>query len=410
MPRYLAHLGIHPTLSISELVAQLPDLRSEGIRDGWLTFESNTDINQAFLNRLGGTILIAKVVTGEEVEITDVPKILAQELRTARGKIVFSLRFSGVPKRQAQDLYRLCKEELKKRGTASRYVGSAHEPAAAVQLFDEGLLDPTKGCELVLFNDPSGLTVARTIAVQDVKSYTLRDMKKPVRDTSVGLLPPKLAQMLLNFGDMVAYQSRKQSGKKKTQLAEEKTVIFDPFCGTGVIPMEALLRGWSVVASDSAEKAVTGCKKNIEWTYKTFSIDKKSVTSVVSKHDATKPFQLNAMPSVIVTEGTLGPALTKRPGLKEIASLQKSVDTAMSAFIENAAATLPGVPIVLTLPVWYAEKKQIPLEKTWSKIEECFIPTLPPMTEPSLEGRHSMLYRRPDQFVGREIVILKPKK
>ena len=39
-----------------------------------------------------------------------------------------------------------------------------------------------------------------------------------------------------------------------------------------------------------------------------------------------------------------------------------------------------------------------------------YISTLPPGIDSSREGRLSLLDRRPDQFVGREIVLLLPRK
>lgn len=399
MHSYIALLGQNPTLSVSEIASLLPSSTMHGLEHGHLKFDDMSELAQEWFDGIGGTILLAKEVTSNAISLDDIPKIMAEELKNAKGKVSFGLRFHGIPTKKAQDLYRQCKDELKKRGVSSRYIGSAREPAKAVQHHDEGLLNPTKGVELVIIESRDGTTVYRTIAAQDIKKYSLRDMKKPVRDTTVGLLPPKLAQMMLNFGSYLA----------KPEKAKVFTV-YDPFCGTGVIPMEAMLRGWSVLASDSAEKAVTGCKKNIEWTYKTFDISKKNVSAKVWRHDATKAFDLKEAPSIIVTEGTLGPALRGRPTLKDVSVLQKKVDAVMTAFVENAARTLPAVPIVMTLPVWYAQKKLVPLPKVWEAIEQHYIPVLPPMTEPMLPGRFSMLYRRPDQFVGREIVMLRPKK
>jgi tRNA G10 N-methylase Trm11 len=405
MHSYIALLGSNPTLSVSELAAVFPSATMRGIQHGFLRFDDQTSIDQSLLNRLGGTVLIARRVTDNAVDLDDVPGMLAEELKNASGKVCFSLRFAGLQKKTANDLYKACKNELRRRGVSSRYVGSASAPALAVQLHDEGLLNPKKGAELVLMVEKNDVSVYRTIAAQNVKSYTLRDMSKPVRDTTVGLLPPKLAQIMLNFGGFLVSRT-----SKKSNGAADRLTMFDPFCGTGVIPMEAMLRGMHVEASDITDKAVTGSQKNIEWMRKTFGILKKDVEAHARKHDATKPFDLESLPDLVVSEGTLGPAIKARPLLKEVSDHQKKVDLIMSAFIRNAAATLPGVPVVLTLPVWYAQKKQVPLEKTWTAIEECYQPMLPPMTEPSIPGRFSLLYRRDDQFVGREIVLLKPKK
>jgi hypothetical protein len=91
--------------------------------------------------------------------------------------------------------------------------------------------------------------------------------------------------------------------------------------------------------------------------------------------------------------------------------LRKDADELTAAFLQNTAKTLKGVPIVLTLPVWYAQKRMIWLQNVWKAIDACgYTAVLPPSVEPSMEDRPSLLYRRPEQFVGREIVLLLPKK
>jgi tRNA G10 N-methylase Trm11 len=54
-----------------------------------------------------------------------------------------------------------------------------------------------------------------TIAYQDVDAYAARDMDK-TRDMGVGMLPPKLAQTMVN---LVGVQS------------DDHAAIYDPFCG-----------------------------------------------------------------------------------------------------------------------------------------------------------------------------------
>jgi hypothetical protein len=228
-----------------------------------------------------------------------------------------------------------------------------------------------------------------------------------VRDTTVGLLPPKLAQMLINFGVWLGAPS---SGSSPVR-GKGEFVVFDPFCGTGVIPMECLLRGFAVLASDKSQKAVSGCEKNLEWLRKRYEIGKKDVPSTVWKQDATKPFDLKRKPDAVVTETSLGPALTARPNVKDAMKMRTECEGVEADFLENIAASLPGVPVVITLPVWYPKNQQIVLEKIWKKIGDLgYLATLPPGVDPDLPGRLSLLYRRPDQFVGREIVMLRPRR
>ncbi len=400
MHSYAALLGNNPSLSIAELAAILPDFTKDHLFPGNIvTFKTATVLDQAFLNRLGGTILIATNITGDfTIGLEDLPTLLAVELKTVKGKVTFSLRCSGISPHRIREFYKNCKQGLKKKGIPCRYVGSEREPAKPIQLHDEGMLDPKKGCELVILHDKERIWIGRTVAAQNVKTYTLRDIEKPVRDTKVGLLPPKLAQILLNFGQSLI-------GPKK------HPTVFDPFCGTGVIPMEAMISGWHVLASDNADKAVSGTEKNIEWVRKVFKIFKKDIESTVWKQDATKPFVLKEKPDVIVTEGTLGPALKSRATVKDAEAYCKKAEELTAAFLNNCAKTLPGVPVVMTLPVWYAQKKMIHLTKVWQVAEELgFRPSLPPHADPSHPERFSLMYRRNDQFVGREIILLKPKK
>lgn len=54
-----------------------------------------------------------------------------------------------------------------------------------------------------------------TIAYQDVDAYAERDMAK-TRDMGVGMLPPKLAQTMVNLAGI---------------RSADRTAVYDPFCG-----------------------------------------------------------------------------------------------------------------------------------------------------------------------------------
>lgn len=314
------------------------------------------------------------------------------------------------------------KKRLKKAGKPSRYLGNEREAAPAIALRSQGLVSGKEGRELcVVQQDEKTIWVGVTVGAQDVESYTKRDIRKPVRDTSTGLLPPKLAQILLNLGLWMV-----QSPKAPETAAEKKgkaskashiptVTVFDPFCGTGVIPMECLLRGFPVAASDKSEKAVSGCSKNVEWTRKQYDIAKSNVPSTVWKQDAMKPFDASSfkqtgLPGLIVTETTLGPNLRARPTIKDAQKYRSEVEKLLMHFIQNAAKALPGAPIACTFPVWFTSKGPVLFEHIWKTIDDAGYHAVLPPTVEMLQGRMSLLYRRPEQFVGREIVLLRPKR
>src|SRR3989339_769723 len=227
MPSYAAFLGHQPRISLAELAAAVPGfLYRRTIKDAVVLFESPVELDAAFLDTLGGIVILARRATDQAVTPAEVPSLLVSELKDARrSKVTFSLR--------------------------------------TLLLRDAGLLDPKRGCELVLLpeseeEDNQTFWIGRTIAAQDVNAYTKRDIGKPVRDTTVGLLPPKLAQILLNMGAWLSRgcQTPLHDPTQKRAKKPEPLTVFDPFCGTGVIPIECLVRGWHGLASDLAQKAV----------------------------------------------------------------------------------------------------------------------------------------------------------
>ncbi|MDB4978773.1 MAG: hypothetical protein JWM56_959 [Candidatus Peribacteria bacterium] len=418
MPSYVAFIGHQPAISIAELASTVPGFHVTHILGKQaVLFDAAEPLDPKALTLLGGTISIAEQLPYSGNGHAGIKEVVYQQLKAVKGKAVFSLRTIGLPPNIIRELYRTSKDVLKKHDISSRYIGNEREPAVSVLLHDSGVLDPKHGAEIVVIKAKDLFWVGRTIAAQDVNAYAKRDMKKPVRDTTVGLLPPKLAQILLNFGEWLVEQQKEAAGIKKTKT-KKPLIVLDPFCGTGVLPMESLLRGWTVLASDNSQKAVNGSTLNIEWLRKEEKILKKDVSSTVWKQDATKPFdfvggkpfKLKELPQVVVTETSLGPNLKERPMIKDIQQMKADNEKLQMAFLENIARSLPGVPIVATWPVWYAMKKQIYVEKVLNNLEKIgYEAVLPPGVEPHDPERKTLLYRRPDQFVGREIVLLMPK-
>jgi 2-polyprenyl-3-methyl-5-hydroxy-6-metoxy-1,4-benzoquinol methylase len=99
--------------------------------------------------------------------------------------------------------------------------------------------------------------------VQDIEAYGARDQARPARDARVGMLPPKLAQTIINLA----------AGRPETRMDKHwdsadglgRFMVLDPFCGTGVILQEALLMGYSVYGSDIEPRMAEYTKKNLQW-------------------------------------------------------------------------------------------------------------------------------------------------
>src|SRR5690606_25237485 len=96
--------------------------------------------------------------------------------------------------------------------------------------------------------------VAESIGAQNITALAARDQGRPKRDAFVGMLPPKLAQMMINMaGPLTADPTQ--------DLVQPR--ILDPFCGTGVILQEAMLLRYGAYGTDLSEKMIRYSRDNL---------------------------------------------------------------------------------------------------------------------------------------------------
>jgi len=68
------------------------------------------------------------------------------------------------------------------------------------------------------------------------------------------MLPPKVARIMTNLA--LGYSD---------EIHSDSPVLYDPFCGTGTVLMEAALRGCQIFGSDLDPNSVAGTQQNIDW-------------------------------------------------------------------------------------------------------------------------------------------------
>ena len=258
------------------------------------------------------------------------------------------------------------------------------------------------------------ITLGKTIAIQDIESYSRRDYERPRREAKIGMMPPKLAQIMLNLARV-----------KKDQL------ILDPFCGTGVILQEALLMGCGIIGSDANEKQVQNTKANLKWLkenylslpqnfplYKRgqggFSEKNFSISKIDAMHLAKKIKILSI--DNIITETTLGPIYLKTPAPKEIRKNFKKLEKIYLKFLVQAKKVLkPGGKIAMTVPCYQIGRNKfilMPIVDIFKKTGYSVKEPLPKDildglgSTPDITSRNTLIYSRPNQIVGREIFIL----
>lgn len=265
------------------------------------------------------------------------------------------------------------------------------------------LTGPT-GIELLVIASPNGgtTTIARTIAVQDIASYTTRDRGRPKRDARVGMLPPKLAQILVNTATA-------------TTNPLYGDVVLDPFCGTGVVLQEATLMGFDVYGTDLDPRMVSYTDQNLMWLLDQpecpvsrpaeYAGDPDWRYYKLEQGDATT-HQWKPTPSIVACETYLGRPFTTPPTPDILAQTVSEVNLIIRKFLRNIHAQLaPGARLCLGVPAWQTAPgrfKHLPL-----------IDQISDLGYNRVSFRHvqggQLLYYREDQIVARELLVLTRK-
>jgi len=292
MTTYLFYLGRTPTLSIAELSACFPGQTFERLSETIVqsSFLQPLDI-KLWMNRLGGTTKIAQVL--DEISTIDGAYLSRQLFALSNNKkISFGISTFGVPEIGVNMLAEI-KDMLAMQGVGSRFVLGKNGELSSVVIEKQGV------SEIILLGVKNDrILVGHTLAVQPFEEWNRRDYSRPYADPKAGMLPPKVARMIVNIA---CYPLRQTNN-------DERITLLDPFCGMGTILAEAMLEGMTVIGSDNNEEAVKYAQKNLEWLTSMYRYIEAHFNVFVS--DAThvsetlKPQSID----VIVTEPFMGPA------------------------------------------------------------------------------------------------------
>lgn len=322
-------LGQTPDLSIAEIVSVWPTAVIFRVRHDVLLMEvDELDPKQA-LSRLGGTVKIVQLIE----------QLPASDHDTISSAVVTFLSHYQHPEFAVAEIGRdhlpvieaaAIKDALKTKNVASRYrSGSRKGLSAAVLVHD-------KVVEVVVLQTESGENwLGYTAAVQEIDDWSLRDRGKPYADRKKGMLPPKVARMLLNIGLGDADPS--------------KQVVYDPFCGTGTVLLEAAVLKSRVIGSDQDAQAVQGTKTNIEWLLDTYQLSPNLLADVFVK-DVTSlnRSDFTTLPTIIVTEPFLG---RQTPPPTFVPQMMRGLEKLYVGAFKRWSSVLPnGGKVVIVFP------------------------------------------------------------
>lgn len=363
-------LGNHPELSLAELQAILKSAPLERAKE-FAIFDSSSANAATLQNRLAGTVKIAEVL-GETIYTNerDLADHLQQYCPNTDGKVIFGASVYGESGIKPMRIGLELKKFLRGRGVKVRLVTSNNKQLSAADLLKNKILE--HGFEFLLFPQGKKVLLARTLSFQPLEYWADYDMNRPARDMKRGMLPPKLARLMVNL-----------SG------ASHDSVLLDPFCGTGTVLEQAAEIGvGNIIGSDIDPKAIEDSKTN----FAPFT-NKSSLTLHVSAAKNLSALIDQKSVTHIVTEPLLGKPRTGRETMHE---LKKEIETLEDLYAESFAGLkrtlVPGAITIVSLPRHYLG--QTPMTDRFIEMIE----------RAGYKKQEEHLYKHKDQFVGRNIV------
>ncbi len=359
--KYLAVLGRQPEISIAELEALFGDAKKISNKLAVFDADKKPDIK-----RLGGSLKLAELLAEKPLDYLR---------KTPDGKITLGVSdYSNKASRKTATIEALkLKKILVRHGRSVRVMENKDAVLSTATSLHNGLSgNNERKFELIKVNDDW----YRVVGVQDIDAYTKRDQARPARDAKVGMLPPKLAQILINLCGELPQGSR----------------ILDPFCGTGVVLQEALLMGYKAYGTDINERMVDYSDKNM----KHFGFEEYKVeTGDAMTYEWEKPID------AVACEGYLGRPMSNVPAEIKLKTEKQECKAIIIGFLKNLFSQIEtGTPVVIAVPAWLRDNGDYSRLEILDEIQDMGYNVYN-------KSREGLLYHREDQIVARDIIILR---
>jgi len=405
MNEYLFVLGRTGDLSKAEIEAVLSRMQINyqtafsSAETLHLKFQQELDVTKLML-MLGGTIKIASVInklSNQEDICNQVSQFIQNSIKDKdkHDKITFGLSGdSFISAKIINNLSNSIKSKLQENGFIVRFIlPSSGTSLSSVVVRKQKLL------EFIIISENKEFIIAKTLIVQDFDDWGKRDFQRPAPDPHQGMLPPKVARMMVNIANS-KFAFRQETCSMQA-IPNSKITLLDPFCGTGTILAEAMMLGLNVIGSDQSQEAITKTKKNLEWLSKEYQIS--NIKYQIFRSDATHISEKLAPESVnaIVTEPYLGP-IVEAHNIKHITQNIKNIILGLEKLYIGCLrdwhkVIKPDGLIVIIFPYFNIDNREFSVKKPLD-IRENLGYTL-------VSGPYK--YSRPQAVVKRNIYILK---
>jgi len=392
---YVALLGRQPEISLAELEAVFDKQSVARISETFATVKTD-NFN---IDSLGGTIKCGKIVKQLAFDLKKNPldtasryiiDYYAKKWQSHQGKITLGLSVYGLKNnaREVQKIGIILKSTLRKSGTSLRLIPNQQPALSTATSHNNKLGSAENKTELLIIKTRQNIIIAESRGVQNITAYTFRDRNRPKRDAFVGMLPPKLAQIMINLSE-----------------AKSQDCLWDPFCGTGTVLQEAYLMNINTYGSDLNPKMVDYTTKNVQWLaqkynstmnnqapdWQTFQADATTIKLDDSKRSSI---------THIVCETYLGQPFSAPPAPEKLKEVVGNCNHIISSFLENVLPQINDtVRLCIAVPAWQDTSGNFTHLPLLRRLEKLGYKQL---------NRQQLLYHRPDQVVAREILVLTP--
>lgn len=390
---YAFELGREWKLSLAELEAVFGVESIERVSEKLVFVRTTLDVRALFWN-LGGVVRAMRILMPLR-DLKMFPHRVMEVLEETpdEGKISFALGVIG-PKFPIFSMGLRIKKDLKAKGKSVRFANKDDKNLVSAVVKKESLAYHER--EFFVLECSGETVLAVTTAIQDIDAYAARDLKKE-RDMDVGMLPPKLAQTMVNLA----------IGSSLVEGKTTKIGLYDPFCGLGTVLIEGANMGITkLLASDISKEMVDATKVGIERFAEarkihpdayTMGLDARNIANFPRLRDVTH----------IVSEGYLGSVFSQETIAKDkVAAEKKNLISIYEGMFRGLWSAKFTGTIVMTIPCWGIRGEFIYFTEFYDLIKKMGFELQPLLSnrkeiQPTKYG--TLLYRRPGQTVGREV-------
>ncbi|MBP6882739.1 MAG: hypothetical protein KBC15_04270 [Candidatus Levybacteria bacterium] len=356
---YVFVLGRYPDFSTLEIKILLEKLQIgfivEHESDAFLVIKCHELPADTLKITLGGTIKMGEIydVLKKPVSLTQINNYLTSDqlfikyFTDISEKVHFGLSFYTqnadhplFTSRFLTDMAHHLKNHLDSQGFHSRFPRQMELALSSVSVDKNKLL--TLGAEILMFETADSVLIGKTLWVQDYESFSKRDFGRPLRDMESGIMPPKIARMMLNI----------------TNVGHDEAIL-DPFCGSGTIIQEAILLEYSdITGSDISKKAIHDTTANVGWLEKNLQTKSKSVPTIIESDVVSLCTLTDKRFKAIITEPYMGPNIQERRSIQAIQDVQDELlllyKNTWTAYLELLR---PEGIVTMILPAFLIQKK-----------------------------------------------------